>query len=81
MIAPEKLRGWRASQEISQSAAAELVGVSQTTWSAWERGTKRPELEAVVALERVTRRAVRLIDWLKDAHGSTVASRGSRRNG
>jgi DNA-binding XRE family transcriptional regulator len=65
MVAPDKLRDWRASKDLSQSEAAHLVGVSQTTWSSWERGSKRPELEAVLALERVTRRAVRLRDWLK----------------
>ena len=69
MDAPDKLRGWRAMKALSQFEAANLVGVSQTTWSAWERGKKRPELEALLALERVTRRVVRLRDWL---HTSTV---------
>jgi DNA-binding XRE family transcriptional regulator len=52
MVAPGKLREWRTTRGLSQTRAAQLVGVTQTTWSAWERGRKRPELEAVIALER-----------------------------
>jgi transcriptional regulator with XRE-family HTH domain len=76
MGAPLKLREWRASRSLSQTEAARLLGVTQSSWSAWETGRKRPELEAVVALERVTKRAVRLRDWLlrDEDHEATVAA-------
>ena len=48
------LAGWRLTQGLSQTAAGELVGVSQVTWSDWESGKKCPHVGQAVKLERVT---------------------------
>jgi DNA-binding XRE family transcriptional regulator len=48
------LARWRLDQGLSQTAAGDLVGVSQVTWSDWESGKKCPHVGQAVKLERVT---------------------------
>jgi len=67
MTAATKLAEWRRTKGYSQSQAAALVGASQAAWSTWESGRKRPDLEAAHAIERVTKKAVRVRDWIEPA--------------
>jgi DNA-binding transcriptional regulator YiaG len=39
---PVDLRIWRAANRLSQEKAAQLIGVSLTTFSRWERGVTAP---------------------------------------
>jgi len=48
------LSEWRLAKELSQTAAGELVGVSQVTWSDWESGKKCPHVGQAVKIARVT---------------------------
>lgn len=75
MTGPEKLRAWRDRTGLSQSKAARLLGVAQGTWSAWEDGRKRPELEFLLELEKATRREVKLADWVLSADERAARSR------
>jgi len=74
MKAAQKLTAWRLAKGYTQAEAAALMGVSQAAWSTWEGGKTRPELEAILVLERITRRTVRLRDWLKDAPAPAAAT-------
>jgi transcriptional regulator with XRE-family HTH domain len=65
MVGPQKLREWREAAGLSQAQAAKRLGIAQGTWSTWERGDKRPELEFIFELEKATKRAVRLADWIR----------------
>ncbi len=59
----ERLRAWRLSQELSQTAAGALVGVQQGTWSDWESGQNVPTLWSATQIERVTEGAIKAADW------------------
>ena len=48
-----KLMELRNEKGISQKKLAELMGVAQTTVSAWERGTREPDFETVIKLCRI----------------------------
>jgi transcriptional regulator with XRE-family HTH domain len=45
------LKELRLSSGMSQSEFAKMLGISQTTWSAYERGDTRPKLPLLIALE------------------------------
>jgi DNA-binding transcriptional regulator YiaG len=45
---PRQIRAARG--ERSQAEAAELVGVSQSLWSAWERGAKVPSRRTAILI-------------------------------
>lgn len=83
MTASERLVAWRQAKGYSQQEAAEVVGVSQASWSNWETGRKRPDLRAAVAIERATKRAVRACDWLEAdrGHDATVTPEPEASNG
>jgi transcriptional regulator with XRE-family HTH domain len=67
MDAPTKasglLRAWRTDKGHSQDEAAELIGATQGAWWSWEQGKKRPELEFMLAIEKLTRGRVKVRDW------------------
>jgi transcriptional regulator with XRE-family HTH domain len=66
--ARDRLRAWRKSKGLNQTAAGELVDVLQGSWSAWESGHKRPSIEQLVRLEELTkgsRHRVRVEDWVE----------------
>ena len=48
------LRAWRATQDLTQRAAGELVTVSGPTWHDWETGGRVPSAGYREALERLT---------------------------
>lgn len=45
---------WREKQGLSQTEAAELIGVKQPTWSSWEQKSKAPGLTHALKIEEVT---------------------------
>lgn len=47
-----RLRELRKARGLSQRALAELLGVSQQTYSRYERGQRRLSVQAVIALAR-----------------------------
>jgi transcriptional regulator with XRE-family HTH domain len=66
--ARDRLRAWRESKGLKQTEAADLIDVWQGTWSAWEKGWKRPSIEMLVRLEELTkgsRHRVRVEDWVE----------------
>lgn len=48
-----RLRELRKARGLSQRALAELLGVSQQTYSRYERGQRRLSVQAVIALARL----------------------------
>ena len=38
----EEIRNWRLKHDLSQQELAELLGIDQTTISAWEKGKRVP---------------------------------------
>lgn len=64
----EKLKAWREAAGLRQGAAAKRVGATQATWSAWEVGHKRPSIELIVELCKLTaasEHAVSLHDFVE----------------
>ena len=43
----ERIKQLRKKKGISQSELAELIGVKNNTVSTWERGTRKPDFEAL----------------------------------
>ena len=46
-ITAERIKQLRKKKGISQSELAELIGVKNNTVSTWERGTRKPDFEAL----------------------------------
>lgn len=66
MTQAEVLADWRLNVEkITQTEAAARVGVSQGTWSAWEAGTKAPDLPNAFAVERMSGGRVSAAGWAR----------------
>lgn len=65
------LKVWREEQELSQKAAGERLAdhndedrtATQTTWAAWERGEKSPDLFFAFAIERMTNGRIPAQGW------------------
>lgn len=49
----DELKAWRASAQLSQSEAAERLGVPKRTYEGWESGRKPAQLEVVRKLLRL----------------------------
>lgn len=62
---------WRKEHGLSQKVAGERLAdhndeartATQTTWAAWERGEKAPDLFFAFALERMTRGRIPAQGW------------------
>jgi len=52
-ITAERIKQLRKKKGLSQSELAELVGVKNNTVSTWERGTRKPDFEALDRLSEV----------------------------
>lgn len=67
----QALCAWRKEQSLSQKGAGERLAehndegrtATQTTWAAWERGEKSPDLFFAFALERMTRGRISAQGW------------------
>lgn len=62
MTTGERLLDWRLSQNLSQRQAAEMAGVSQAQWHAYETGGK-PGIDAAIRIETATSSKIRILDW------------------
>lgn len=49
---PARLVEFRSRRGLSQTAAGALVGATQTAWSRWENGKKRPGPVAEMAIRK-----------------------------
>lgn len=76
-----KLKAWREAQRppLSQAVAADRIGATQAAWWAWERGLRRPELEFVLELVKLTDGDVALKDWVLSPEDQEA--RAARRSG
>ena len=45
-LTPERIKAIREALGLTQAEAAERVRVSQSVWSAWERGTRTPSRQS-----------------------------------
>ena len=63
------LRAWLRATKTSQTALARRLGVSVTHVGHWLHGRQRPGLDLAAALEVITGRAVRAVDWAKKVGG------------
>lgn len=48
---PERLKTLRTRLDLTQAKAAERIHVSQSVWSAWERGAKTPSAAMLLLVE------------------------------
>lgn len=57
-VVADELRAWRARRELTQSAAAQALGISLRTYQHWEsRDSRGPDHPSVVRL------AIRALDY------------------
>ena len=57
------LRRWLDATGTTQTKLARRLGVTVAHVGHWLHGRQRPGLDLAAALERVTGRAVRAVDW------------------
>ena len=50
---PERILALRKRLRLTQTAAAEKVGVSRRSWAAWEGGQKRPSRPVQLLLRQL----------------------------
>ena len=62
-VGASKLHSWRKSNGRTQKEIADYCGVYVVTVGNWERGQARPNVEAMLMLEKLTDRAVQVEDW------------------
>ena len=53
MNLPKELREARIIKEYTMSEVAELAGIARTTYSGYEHGTRKPNLETLAKLIKV----------------------------
>lgn len=71
MTPAEKLVKWRHEHALSQKQAAEMAGLSQPAWQAYENGGL-PKTPAAVAIEKITKGAVKVFDWAESEEDRAV---------
>jgi ribosome-binding protein aMBF1 (putative translation factor) len=60
--APEQIKKWRETNDLSQKDAAQRVGCPPSSWCEWEHGDKCPDLDNAATLEDVT--GVSMRSWV-----------------
>lgn len=68
-LTPEKLIELRSTKGYSQQEVADLVGVSQRSYSMWERGETKPKHQSLVKLLEVLEVSDNLINKFKKEDG------------
>lgn len=66
MTASVVFRNWRASLNMTQSAMARWIGVSQSTLCEWEKGTRAPGLRLALIIERKSGGSIKVSVWAKN---------------
>jgi transcriptional regulator with XRE-family HTH domain len=61
-----RLRDWRESAGLSQGALADMVGLTQPELSRVELGDRRPTIDQMFAIEKVTKNRVSVDSWKKE---------------
>lgn len=56
MYTPEKIRELRKSLGLTMLGFAELLGVSESTVSLWEAGSRHPKYDTLVKIDEIARR-------------------------
>lgn len=77
MSAPEELKKWRESLDLSQAQAAERASVTAPTWCDWEQGKKSPTVDRAEDLERVTDGAVTVAMWAEFTRARRAERKGA----
>lgn len=57
----------KAEPKLSHAAFGQKIGVSQATVTRYANGKRKPSLAMALKIEEVTRRKVKVSDWLSDA--------------
>lgn len=78
-MAVDKLRAWIESQGTPQCDLAARLDISEQSISAWTGGTRQPSLKVARALEKLTKGAVRVLDWPRHAELAQEYHREARR--
>jgi len=47
---PDRLKDLRKQKKLTQGDLAELMGMSQATVASWEKGTRKPDIDALLQL-------------------------------
>lgn len=73
MLVPITPRAWRMSLQMSQTSAAQRVGIEgknpARTWQRWESGQQEPPLRVVIAVEQISGGRVTAESWIAARHG------------
>jgi transcriptional regulator with XRE-family HTH domain len=64
MMAADRLSDWCDRKGLSQADLARALGVSRAAVCEWLSGKKMPELANALAIEKLTKRAVRASEWV-----------------
>lgn len=59
----ERLKTWRTTKGLTQKAVASMLGVTQSSYAAYELGTRNPHTEQASKLHTVTEGAVSVFGW------------------
>lgn len=54
----DEIKKIREKLQLTQAEAAERVGVSQSVWSAWERGHRTPSRQSAILIHMLRRKQV-----------------------
>ena len=73
MHASELLRAWRLREDLSQTAAAVGIGVTQPTLSDYETGRKIPRTITAIRIAELTGGAVPVVSWLDEPNPDAAA--------
>lgn len=55
---PAQVKAVREGRGLNQAEAAERIGVSQSVWSAWERGARRPSRQSAILIDMLKRKKI-----------------------
>jgi DNA-binding XRE family transcriptional regulator len=74
----EELKQWRSDMQMTQRAAAEALGITQSTYSALERGTSYARGE-LIKIDRRTELACKYLLFLKSHRHDLPKSNGEQK--
>lgn len=68
-----KLAKYLETKNLTQTAFAAKVGVTQVAMNRYVRGERTPSVEIIAAIHKATKGAVTLNDWVKVDEAEKVA--------
>ena len=54
-VSPADIKRFRLARKLTQGQAAELVGVSRTSWTLWENGRQMPSPVACLLIKALSK--------------------------